>query len=117
MAQPEDGRLAGPGSPAGRRLFAAWADVWHFLRLLARRFLQDRCLERAAALSYTSVVSLVPAAAVSLAFLSALPQSDGLRLHVEDLLTRYLLPNAGDAAVQAFRSFIGKAAGLSALGF
>jgi len=117
MAQPEDGRPAEPAPPAGRRLFESRADVGHFLRALARRFLHDLCLERAAALSYTGVVSLVPAAAVSLAFISALPQSDGLRVHVEDLLTRYLLPNAGDAAVQAFRSFIGKAAGLSALGF
>jgi membrane protein len=117
MAQPEDGRPAQPTPPAGRRLFESRADVGHFLRALARRFLHDLCLERAAALSYTGVVSLVPAAAVSLAFISALPQSDGLRVHVEDLLTRYLLPNAGDAAVQAFRSFIGKAAGLSALGF
>jgi uncharacterized BrkB/YihY/UPF0761 family membrane protein len=63
----------------GRRLFESRADVAHFLRPLVRRFLNDLCLERAAALSYTSVVSLVPAAAVSLAFLSALPQSDALR--------------------------------------
>ena len=118
MAQPEDGRPAQPTPPAeGRRLFDSWADVGHFLRALARRFLHDLCLERAAALSYTGVVSLVPAAAVSLAFISALPQSDGLRAHVEDLLTRYLLPNAGDAAVQVFRTFVNKAAGLSALGF
>src|SRR5215475_8602310 len=93
------------------------ADVIHFGRAVVRRFLADLCLERAAALSYTSVVSLVPAAAVSLAFLSALPQSDSLRTDVEDLLMQYLLPNAGETAVVAFRTFIGKAAGLSALGF
>jgi membrane protein len=118
MAQPEDGRPAEPIPPGKRRrLFASRADVTLFIRTLARRFLNDLCLERAAALSYTAVVSLVPAAAVSLAFLSSLPQSDTLRSDVEDLLTRYLLPNAGEAAVQAFRTFIGKAAGLSALGF
>jgi len=117
MAQPEDGRPAEQKPAVQRPLFTSRADVVDFARALARRFLNDLCLERAAALSYTGVVSLVPAAAVSLAFLSALPQSEGLRLHVEDLLTRFLLPNAGDAAVQAFRSFVGKAAGLSALGF
>jgi membrane protein len=82
-----------------------------------RRFLDDLCLERAAALSYTSVVSLVPAAAVSLAFLSALPQSDALRADVEGLFMQYLLPTEGETAVVAFRTFIAKAAGLSALGF
>ena len=118
MAQSGDERLAGPVSPASsRRLFESRVDVACFLRALVRRFLNDLCLERAAALSYTSVVSLVPAAAVSLAFLSALPQSDTLRSDVEDLLTLYLLPNAGETAVQAFRTFIAKAAGLSALGF
>ena len=118
MAQPEDSRPAETAPPSKRRrLFASRADVTLFVRTLARRFLNDLCLERAAALSYTAVVSLVPAAAVSLAFLSSLPQSDTLRSDVEDLLTRYLLPNAGETAVQAFRTFIGKAAGLSALGF
>jgi membrane protein len=118
MAQPEDGRSAETvPSAKGRRLFESRADVGHFLRVLARRFVGDLCLERAAALSFTAVLSLVPAAAVSLAFLSALPESDTLRGHVEDLLSRYLLPNAGETAVQAFRTFIAKAAGLSALGF
>src|SRR5262245_31799087 len=118
MAQPEDGRPAQPTPPAeGRRLFASWADVVQFGRTAVRRFLADLCLERAAALSYTSVVSLVPAAAVSLAFLSALPQTGALRADVENLLMEYLLPNAGATAVDAFRTFVGKAAGLSVLGF
>src|SRR5215470_6274861 len=118
MAQPEDGRPAEPAPAAGeRRLFGSRADVVQFGRAVVRRFIGDLCLERAAALSYTSVVSLVPAAAVSLAFLSALPQTGALRADVEDLLMQYLLPNAGETAVEAFRTFIGKAAGLSILGF
>src|SRR5215470_9543738 len=118
MAQPEDGRPAEPAPAAGeRRLFGSRADVVQFGRAVVRRFIGDLCLERAAALSYTSVVSLVPAAAISLAFLSALPQSDTFRSRVEDLMTQYLLPNAGEVAVQTFRTFISKAAGLSALGF
>jgi membrane protein len=118
MAQPDDGRAAESVPPTkAQGLFASRADVARFLRRLARRFLNDLCLERAAALSYTAVLSLVPAAAVSLAFLSALPQSDAMRSDVEALLTHYLLPNAGETAVETFRTFIGKAAGLSALGF
>ena len=118
MAQSDNGRPAESVPPTTRqRLFESRADVLRFLRSLAQRFLNDLCLERAAALSYTAVLSLVPAVAVSLAFLSALPQSDELRSAVEDLLTRYLLPHAGETAVMAFRTFIGKAAGLSAVGF
>src|SRR5262249_42103901 len=118
MAQPDDGRPTEPDPPTKRRwLFASRADGALFLRTLVRRFLDDLCLERAAALSYTAVLSLVPAVAVSLAFLSALPQSDALRSDVEDLLARHLMPNASEAAAEAFHTFIGKAAGLSALGF
>jgi len=118
MAQDDIDPPVEPGAPSRRRRrLASLADIEPFLRSLARRFLRDRCLERAAALSFTTILSLVPAAAISLAFLSALPQSGQLRLDVEDLLTRYLLPHAGDAAVTAFRTFIGKAGDLTGIGF
>ncbi|HTO85601.1 MAG TPA: YhjD/YihY/BrkB family envelope integrity protein [Methylomirabilota bacterium] len=117
MLQPVDTQPAEAAPPDRPRLVAARADVLEFLLHLARRFLDDVCLERAAALSYTSVLSLVPAAGVSLAFLSVIPQSGELRSSIEELLTTYLLPNAGETAVEAFRAFLGKAAGLSAFGF
>ena len=118
MAQSAESQTAESSPPnVRRRLFKSRTDVLDFLLHVVRRFLDDLCLERAAALSYTAVLSLVPAAAVSLAFLAAFPQSDDLRAAIEGLLTRFLLPNAGDAAVAAFRTFLGKAAGLSALGF
>jgi len=118
MVQARDGRSADLAPAAtGRRLFESLDDVVEFLRTFARRFLSDLCLVRTAALSFTSVVSLVPAVAVSLAFLSALPASGTLRSDVENLLTRHLLPDAGETAVEAFRTFITKAGALSALGF
>jgi membrane protein len=118
MEQSDDARPVDGTPPPGRRqMFAPRSDVAHFLLLLVRRSLNDLCLERAAALSYTSVLSLVPAAGVSLIFLSSLPGADDLRSAVEDLLTQYLLPHAGQAAVVAFRAFLAKAAGVSAIGF
>ena len=118
MVQARDGRSADLAPTAtGRRLFESLDDVVEFLRTFVRRFLSDLCLVRTAALSFASVVSLVPAVAVSLAFLSALPASGTLRSDVENLLTHHLLPDAGETAVEAFRTFITKAAALSALGF
>src|SRR5215475_2349905 len=99
MAQSADSRHAESAPPArGRRLFESRAEFLDFLLRLTRRFLDDLCLERAAALSYTSFLSLVPAAGVSLAFLSAFAQSGELQSATEDLLTRNLLPNAGETA-------------------
>jgi len=116
MPHSVDSQPAESAPPARRRLVAVRTDIMDFLLHLVRRFLDDLCLERAAALSYTSVLSLVPAAGISLAFLSVIPQSGEIRSAIEELLTSYLLPNAGETAVAAFRAFLGKAAGLSALG-
>src|SRR5262249_15100972 len=118
MAQLEDGRPAESAPLAeSRRPLASSADVGPFLRMLARRAVGDLCLERAAALSFTAVLSLVPVLAVSLAFLSALPAAGAWRADVEHMLTSSLLPTAGETAVQLFHSFIRKATGLSAIGF
>jgi uncharacterized BrkB/YihY/UPF0761 family membrane protein len=95
MAQPEDGRPAGSARPAKRqRVFGSRADVGKFLHTLARRAVGDLCVERAAALSFTAVLSLVPALAVSLAFLSVAyggiltvgPLLMGLALSISGLL-------------------------------
>lgn len=87
--------------------------VLQLLRSLAQRFLRDRCLERAAALSFTTVMSLIPAAAISLAFLSAVPSASEIRIGVEELMTRHLLPHAGEVAISAFRDFLARAGHLT----
>jgi membrane protein len=88
-----------------------------FLHRLGLRFVDDGCLERAAALSYTTVLSLVPVAAISLAFLSALPQSERIRAHAQELLADYLLPHASEAAIGTFRNLVERAGSLTGLGF
>jgi membrane protein len=101
---------------AVNKLAAGGAELGRFARFLARRFLADRCLETAAALSFTSVLSLVPLVAVSLAFLSAFPQFAPLRAEIEDILTANLLPHAGEAAIEQFRSFVERAGSLTGVG-
>lgn len=91
--------------------------ILRFARGLGERFLRDRCLERAAALSFTTVMSLIPAAAISLAVLSAVPSASELRVGVEEFITRYLLPHAGEVAVSAFRDVLDRAAHLTGWSF
>jgi membrane protein len=109
--------VAAAESGIRRRGLAVLRDLAQFGRRLALRFMRDGCLERAGALSYTSVLSLVPAAALSLAFLSAIPQSGRVRADVEYLIASYLLPHASDVAINAFRSFVAKAGNVTGLGF
>ncbi len=116
MAQRDDRSVASkPAPPPAAN--GALRDAGQFARHLLRRFVADGCLERASALSFTTVLSLVPVAAISLAFLSAVPASGRLRVEVEELLASYLLPHASQAVVDVFRTFVGKARGLTGFGF
>lgn len=62
-----------------------------FVRLLGKRFFEDRCPQWAASLSYTTILSLVPLIAVSFSLLaSSRPAADRVR----SLLLQHLLPNS-----------------------
>jgi membrane protein len=117
MIESEGHQPAVAESAARRQVLAALRDVGRLGRRLALRFFRDGCLDRAGALSFTTVLSLVPAAAISLAFLSAIPQSGPIRADVEYLIASYLLPHASDVAINAFRSFVAKAGNLTGFGF
>jgi membrane protein len=104
-------------SAVRRRVLTALRDLGQLGRRLALRFFRDGCLDRAGALSFTSVLSLIPVAALSLAFLSAIPQSGRVRADVEYLIASYLLPHASDVAINAFRSFVAKAGNVTGFGF
>jgi membrane protein len=88
----------------------------HLLRHAARRLVADRCMQVAAALSFTTLLSLVPFLAISLSFISAFSQFADIRIAVENLLTQYLLPQAGETAVEQFRSFVAQTQKLTGLG-
>lgn len=118
MIESEGHRSTASGaSAAGRWAVGIVRELIGFARRLALRFFRDGCLDRAGALSFTSVLSLVPAAAISLAFLSAVPRSEEMRADVEYLLASYLLPQASDVAINAFRSFVANAGNLTGFGF
>ena len=55
------------------------ADTPAFLRYVIQRFIEDRGLQTASSLTYTSLLGLVPIIAVFLAILSAFPALEGAR--------------------------------------
>ncbi len=59
-------------------------------------FVKDNCLQTAASLSYTTLLSLVPVAAISLAILSRFKFSEET---IQNVLMEYLLPTASFQAV------------------
>ena len=78
--------------------------------------MRDRCMDQAASLSYTTLLTLVPLVALCVAIVSVVPQFQDLRDDIERLFTGNLLPEASNAAVAQFRRFVQKAGRLTGFG-
>ena len=92
--------------------------VVHFSRFLWQRFLDDKCFETAGALSYTTLVSLVPLTVAVFAMFSAFPVFEGARATLVDFVFDNFVPAAGETvqnAIQGFASNASKLTGISIL--
>lgn len=90
--------------------------VWRFVRDVTRRFEQDRCQRVAGALSYTTLLSLVPLTAVSLAVLSLFPVFSSWMTLIQDFIYSNFVPAAGEVVQKHLTQFAGKAGRLTAIG-
>lgn len=100
----------GHGFPAVAR------RLWKFLVFVLARFDEDRCLSTAGALSYTSLLAVVPLMAVFLSILSAFPFFAQLRERAEEQLVNVLMPTAGEAVIAQLGRFVDNAAGMTGFG-
>src|SRR4030095_175337 len=100
----------------GRWSLGRLATAGRFLNFAGQRFLEDRCLDQAASLSYTTLLSLVPLVALCAVVVSVVPQFQDFRDDIERLFTGNLLPEASSAAVDQFRRFVHKAGRLTGFG-
>jgi len=87
-----------------------------FVRTVARRFEQDRCQRVAGALSFTTVLAIVPLTAVMLAVLSLAPGFSALMSVIQDFIYSNFVPAAGEVVQRYLTQVAGKAGRLTALG-
>src|SRR6056297_2240554 len=92
-----------------RWLRAFGAHLWQHFR-------QDRCLEAAGALSYTSLLALVPLMAVILGVVSAFPVFDTAVEQLQDFIFANFVPAAGDVVREYLDQFIARAGQLTGTG-
>jgi membrane protein len=83
---------------------------------LWRHFREDRSFEAAAALSYTSLLALVPLMAVMLGVISAFPVFDRWAVELESYIFANFVPAAGDAVREHLNQFVERTAGLTGAG-
>ncbi|MEQ8349488.1 MAG: YihY family inner membrane protein [Sneathiellaceae bacterium] len=121
-AAPAAGAPDGPARGAPARAGAAF---WHhpvplyarlFVTAVVRRFLRDNGPQVAASLTYTSLLSMVPVLALSLAIVAVFPPFAGLRGELSELFTKNFLPGSVVAIEQYLETFTRNAGQLTAAG-
>lgn len=83
---------------------------------VGHRFIEDRCLTGASALSYATIVSLVPLTAIVLSTFSGFPIFSGARTRFLRIIVENFTPEIGDEAVTMFTAFATNAAQTTAVG-
>lgn len=86
-----------------------------FSRFLWQRFVDDKCFETAGALSYTTLVSLVPLMVAGLAMFSVFPVFAGARDTLLDFVFRNFVPAAGHHVQDALQEFSSNASQLTGI--
>lgn len=92
-------------------------DIQTFTRFIAARFVQDRCAQTAASLTFTTLLSLVPMITIALTVFSAFPGFEDFSAQIKVYLMSNLMPdNAKIIITQYMQQFADSAARLTAVG-
>jgi len=102
--------------PTRRKLRQRAATFVAFAMYSLRRFIADGCFSASGALSYTTLVSLVPLAVIAFGTLSAFPIFAKVHDELVALVFRTLVPSIGEQAAWWFRAFADSAAQTTAVG-
>ncbi len=108
------------------KLFAALAKLpfahgvillWAAVSAAARRAREDRILEVAGSLTFTTILSIVPLATIGFAILTTMPVFAQIQINLHDYLLRNLLPAAtSDTVFRYLNQFSERARGLTLIG-
>ncbi|MBQ9271120.1 MAG: YihY family inner membrane protein [Alphaproteobacteria bacterium] len=90
--------------------------IWLFAKYLFSRVQDAMILRSAAALSYTTLLAVVPFIAVMLAVFAFFPIFGDMRIQVQDMLIRYVMPDMIQNVQNYVTEFIGAAGKLTTFG-
>ncbi|MBV1909129.1 MAG: YihY family inner membrane protein [Kangiellaceae bacterium] len=91
---------------------------WYaFSKYVIKRFTQDKCSSVAAELTVTSLLALVPLTTVVFSLLALIPNFQDMAVQLQELMFEYFVPATGESVQNYLAEFVGKAKGMSGLGF
>lgn len=89
---------------------------FQFLKFLTRHFFEDNCQQKAASLTYTTMLSIVPMLTVLLMILSSVPALATVRAQIYEIIYSNLLPQSSLQVSKYINSFAEKSTNLTAIG-
>lgn len=90
--------------------------VASFVQFLSRRFLRDECLTTASALTYTSLLALVPLMTIFFTIFQAFPAYETLLGEAQRILIASFVPEVGEALIDNLNQFAANAGRLTGFG-
>ena len=90
--------------------------IGRFLRTLYDRFFEDGCTYRSAALTYTTLLSLVPLMTVSFAIFSAFPVFSHISIQIQNFIFSHFIATSGEVIQGYLQNFVAQTKNLSAIG-
>jgi len=87
-----------------------------FLGYVFQRFLRDNCKERAASLTFTALLALVPLVAISFAIFAAFPAFQNMKGDLQSFIFQNFVPEIGSAVYEQIDDFTKKTGELTAVG-
>ena len=91
-------------------------SVISLLKAVYLRLIEDRCWRVASALSFTTLIALVPLVTVMVSMLSLFPVFETWTSSFEDFLYRNMVPASGDTVREYINRFVNQAGKLTAVG-
>jgi membrane protein len=87
-----------------------------FLQFLTRHFFEDNCQQKAASLTYTTLLSIVPMLTVLLMILSSVPALASVRAQIYEVIYSNLIPQSSLQVSQYINDFSEKSSNLTIIG-
>lgn len=89
---------------------------WQYVKYVALQFFRDNCFESASALTYTTLLSLVPLMAVSVFVIKGIPYFQDLWMDAQQYIFSHFVPATGKEVQKYLQEFIKNSGQLSVIG-
>jgi membrane protein len=92
------------------------APFANLLRIFSQRFAEDRCLQIASSLTFTTLLAIVPIVTIALTLVGAFPVFGSLMTHLQEFVLHSLVPKSVNAIAAYAEQFSENAARLTVVG-